>query len=294
MKVLVIGSLNMDLVAFVDRMPLEGETILGNELKTFIGGKGANQASAVALQGVDVTMWGFVGEDNFGDHIINNIKDLGIISEVDKVNTSTGTALIEKDAKGLNRIVVIPGANGMFTVEKALDKIHLLDDHDIVVMQFEIPIPTIEYIASESKKRGKIVIINPAPALAISEELMSNIDYIIPNEHELSIITNQPTETLEQIQSAVESLSKKGIPHTITTLGSKGVFVNGYIVDAKNTIPVDTTGAGDAFIGGFTGALAKGLSIDESVKHANKVAAISVSRYGAFGSAGSFEEAKNL
>ena len=298
MKILVIGSLNIDLVAQVDRFPNEGETLFGKNLTQLIGGKGVNQASSAVKQDVSVTMWGIVGNDAFGTHIIDNVKKLNINSQIQIGSQSTGTALIERDKRGKNRIIVIPGANGEFTKDIAIQNLHLLDEHDILVMQFEIPMPTIEFLAQEAKKRNKVVIINPAPALAMSEELLHNVDYLVPNEHELSIITGKPTDSLDQIKSAVQTLMDKDIPCVLTTLGEKGVYLatkdEQHIIEAYPVKVVDTTGAGDAFIGGFVGALAKNMNIIDAVNHANKVAAISVTRVGAFASAGSYDEANKF
>ena len=298
MKILVIGSLNIDLVAQVDRFPNEGETLFGKGLTQLIGGKGANQASSAVKQDVFVTMWGVVGNDAFGTHIIDNVKKLNINSQIQVGSQSTGTALIERDARGKNRIIVIPGANGEFTKDVAVQNLHLLDEHDIIVMQFEIPMPTIEFLAQEAKKRNKIVIINPAPAIAMSEELLHNVDYLVPNEHELSIITGKPTDSFDQIKSAVQTLMDKDIPYVLTTLGEKGIYLatkeEEHIIKAYPVKVIDTTGAGDAFIGGFAGALAKKMNIIDAVNHANKVAGISVTRVGAFASAGSYDEVKNF
>ena len=298
MKILVIGSLNIDLVAQVDRFPNEGETLFGKGLTQLIGGKGANQASSAVKQDVFVTMWGVVGNDAFGTHIIDNVKKLNINSQIQIGSQSTGTALIERDARGKNRIIVIPGANGEFTKDIAVQNLHLLDEHDIIVMQFEIPMPTIEFLAQQAKKRNKLVIINPAPALIMSEELLHNVDYLVPNEHELSIITGKPTDSFDQIKSAVQTLMDKDIPYVLTTLGEKGIYLatkeEEHIIKAYPVKVIDTTGAGDAFIGGFAGALAKKMNIIDAVNHANKVAGISVTRVGAFASAGSYNEVKNF
>ncbi|MGL4368018.1 MAG: ribokinase [Brevinemataceae bacterium] len=297
MKVLVAGSLNMDLIVQVDRFPNEGETLLGKTFTQLIGGKGANQASASARQDVATMLWGAIGQDDFGSYTLQRCKELNINTVVSKVFQNTGTAIIETDNNGKNRIVVIPGANIEFTPEKVKENLHLLDEYDILVMQFEIPLDTIVFLAKEAKKRQKVVIVNPAPVLPMSEELLQNIDYIIPNEHELSAITGKETDTLEQIERAVLTLSTK-VPNILVTLGEKGVYVfspsfkgiiKGYRVKA-----IDTTGAGDAFIGSFSASLAKGFSIYDAVIYANKSAAISVTKKGAFNSAGSPEEIKSL
>jgi len=293
MKILVAGSLNIDLVIKVDRLPNEGETVLGQSLIQLIGGKGTNQASAIIRQDVETTLWGVLGNDDFGSYIINEIQKIGINTALSQGINKTGTAIIETNKNGKNRIIVIPGANEEFTISQAKKNISLLDEHDILVMQFEIPIKTIEFLAKEAKKRNKIVIINPAPALPISDTLLNNIDYIIPNEHELSIITNMPTQTEEQIIKAVSKIKNK-IPHIIVTLGEKGVYVSSKdftgIINGYPMQVVDTTGAGDAFIGAFASAIIKDLSIAESVHYANISAAISVTKVGAFAVAGTEQE----
>ncbi len=213
MKVLVAGSLNMDLIVHVDRMPKEGETLLGSSLKTHIGGKGINQASASALQGVETAMFGVVGNDDFGNEILKSSEKLGIKSFISRSDDSTGTAIIEKDADGKNRIVVIPGANSHCVMED----FGILDDYSIIVMQFEIPIPTVEKIAENAKKQNKLVILNPAPAFKMSDELLSNIDILIPNEHELGIVSGKSTDTFAEIESAAAYLIQKGVPEVLVT-----------------------------------------------------------------------------
>lgn len=297
MKVLIAGSLNIDLVAQVKCLPNEGETVQGKNLIQLIGGKGANQASASVRQNITTTLWGVLGQDDFGSYILQNCKESGINTVVDRVPQNTGIAIIETDSNGKNRIIVIPGANAEFTVEKAKQNLHLLDTHDIIVMQFEIPMDTIIFLAKEAKKRQKIVIVNPAPAFPMDEELLQNIDYIIPNEHELFVITGKETNTFEKIEDAANTLSKT-VPNVLVTLGEKGVYVvspsfKGFI-EGNSVNAVDTTGAGDAFIGAFSASLAKGFTVQDATIYANKSAAVSVTKRGAFNSAGTSEEIKKI
>ncbi len=297
MKVLVAGSINIDLVAKIDRFPNEGETLMGKTLTQLIGGKGANQSTAVAKQGVQTTLWGMVGSDDFGACIKKEVVSLNISPSISVGCESTGVAIIETDSGGKNRIVVIPGANGEFTVDEAKKNISILDEHDILVMQFEIPMDTVEFLAQEAKKRNKLVIINPAPAMEMSDALLESVDYLIPNEHELSIISGMPVDNYEQVIQAVDKIKDK-VSHMIVTLGGNGVFVSSKeytgSLKAYDVKIVDTTGAGDSFIGCLAGALAKGLSLEEAVSYANKGAAISVTRMGAFNSSGSTEEITNF
>ncbi|MGL5955667.1 MAG: PfkB family carbohydrate kinase [Brevinema sp.] len=290
MKVLVVGSLNMDLLVEMDRFPEEGETLFGTNIHHLVGGKGANQASAVALQGVEVTMLGLVGNNEFGTYIIDELKKLGIRSCVTQIDHPTGTAIIEKNAQGHNKIVVISGANSLLLPDRI--DLELIDQHDVIVMQFEIPIETITFVAKEAKKRNKIVVVNPAPVCDIPEELLQNTDFIVPNEHELKLMTGMETSSESHIKNAVATLPKH--LQTIVTLGHKGVYFSNQLIPAHNIKPMDTSGAGDAFIGGFVGAMAKGFTTEEAIRHANKVAGIGVTRKGAFAIAGTFEEAQNL
>ncbi|MGL4560873.1 MAG: ribokinase [Brevinema sp.] len=297
MKVLVVGSLNIDLFAHVERFPDEGETLIGKSFLQKFGGKGANQAAAILRQDIEVTLWGCVGNDNYGSTFLAEMNRIGVKTVISRSNQSTGIAIIEINSSGKNRIVVIPGANNDFTVEHAKTNLFLLDEHDIIVFQFEIPVEIVEFLAEEAKKRGKIIVLNPAPAIKFNKKLLEHVDYIIPNEHELAIITSMPIITLEQIKKATAEL-QKSVPCVITTLGDKGIYVLGHQLDQM--IPnykvkvIDTTGAGDSFIGGFVGALAHGEHLEDALHYANKVAAISVTREGAFNIAGTRDESKNF
>ncbi|MGL4677720.1 MAG: PfkB family carbohydrate kinase [Brevinema sp.] len=291
-KVLVIGSLNMDIFVGTERFPNEGETVFGNDFQTLVGGKGANQAAAIALQGIDVTMLGVVGNNEFGEYIIQELQRVGIKPCITQVDHPTGTAIIERNAQGQNKIIVVSGANNLLLPDKI--DLKLIDEHDIIVLQFEIPIETITFVAHEAKKRNKIVVINPAPVCDIPEGLLQNTDFIVPNEHELTLMTGIETRTKAQIKTAVTKLPTH--LQTIVTLGYQGV----YFANQDQFIPaypfkaLDTSGAGDAFIGGFVGALAKGFTTEDAIHHANKVAGISVTKKGAFATAGSFEEAQKI
>ncbi|MGL4562329.1 MAG: ribokinase [Brevinema sp.] len=298
-KVLVVGSLNMDLVVGVDRFPDEGETILGNNLMYHVGGKGANQASAAVLQNVPTAIWGCLGNDLFAQTISKSLENLGIVSYVDVVDTHTGLALIETDRTGLNRIVVVGGANKIMTPKTIKQKIQLLDEFDVIVLQNEIPVESIELLIVESRKRNKIVIYNPAPYIAISEDILTQVDYLIPNEHELSLLIQKPMDTEEEIKQGIQKLHHKGIDNVIVTLGSQGVLFSHQheytFLESVKVKVVDTTGAGDAFVGSF----AAGLVLFDNdayaaLIYANKSAAISVTKKGAFGSAGSKKEIEIL
>ncbi|MGL5721018.1 MAG: ribokinase [Brevinema sp.] len=297
-KVLVAGSLNMDLTALVQRFPNSGETVQGFSFEEHIGGKGANQASACVLQNVHTTLWGMVGSDSYGNEITEKVKKLGINSQLTQTQSRTGLAIIEVADKGHNRIVIIPGANATFTVEEALSKQHLIEEHDIIVLQHEIPLDTVQFIASHARKMQKTVILNPAPAVELSDELLKNIDYIIPNEHELSTIAGMPATTDDEIKAAMLHLLTKGVGCVITSLGSRGLCYteNKQInfISAIQVQAVDSTGAGDALIGAFAAYLAKGHSLQEALGYASYGASISVTRFGAFAAAGTEQEIRDI
>lgn len=297
-KVLVIGSINVDLVIKVDKFPLPGETLKGSSFIQHPGGKGANQASAAIKQNILTTLWGKIGLDSYGIEMSNYITNLGINPFLQTVDTSTGTAFIEISKEGQNRIIIIGGANDQFTTQDIDTNISLIDDHDIIVLQFEIPLDVCTKVINEAHKKNKIIICNPAPAFPIDSALFPKINYLIPNEHELSIISSLPTENNEQIEQAMLSLKEKGVGTVITTLGNKGFcYTNNNKIHYQlphNVSVVDTTGAGDSFVGSFAAYLAKEYSLEKALNHANTAASISVTRFGAFASAGSEEEVHHL
>ena len=299
-KILVVGSINMDLVTRASKSPRIGETILGKDFKQIPGGKGANQAVAVARLGSDVSLIGMVGEDSFGDTLLSVIKKDGVdISGVGRCrDRSTGIATIVVDDDANNSIIVVPGANFEIKKEDIDANIKLYENSEIVVHQLETPLDIVEYSLKISKKLGKTTILNPAPAKAMSDEIIKNVDYLIPNETELELLSGVPVKTKEDILKACRKIMTKGVKKLIVTLGSKGaIYVDGegsrefgvYKVDA-----VDTTAAGDSFIGGFTAALSKGESIEKAMDFATKVGAITVTREGAQTSLPTLDEVMNF
>lgn len=275
-KICVIGSCNMDLFYDTNKMPKEGETVVGNSFSEACGGKGANQAIAIAKLGGDVSFIGKVGNDAYGQKILENFKVNNVnIDNLEMCNTNTGLAIIGR-CNNNNRITIIPGANSQVTVEfikKLKDKILIFD---IIVCQLEIPIETVEYIAEICKESNKTFILNPAPAQKLSEVLIEKSSYIIPNEIEILEITEE--KSIDKILQTYQG-------EMILTNGSKGVLYckgNNIInIPAMNVKVQDTTGAGDTFIGAFTYALSKDMDFDEAVKFANIAAALSVTKMGA-------------
>lgn len=297
-KILVIGSLNMDTVIETPRIPVPGETIMGSSVKLVPGGKGANQVYTIGKLGGDVSMIGAVGEDGFGDMLIENLKSVNVdVSGIERIpGGTTGQAFIPVDENGENSIIVIGGTNGQ--VDEALLKRHeeLMDACDIVVMQQEIPLVTVMTAKEMAVKKGKIIIVDPAPAAAMPDEFWKDIDYIKPNETELGILTGRELHVEEEYKAAAKEMLKKGVKHLLVSLGSKGcLFMTGEeeeFLPAVKVKAVDTTAAGDCFTGAFAVALSRGKTEREAIEFAQKASAIAVTRKGAQTSVPSLAEVK--
>jgi ribokinase len=286
-KILIVGSSNTDMVIKTQNFPAPGETILGGRFLMNAGGKGANQAVAAARLGGMVTFVGKIGDDIFGKQAVQQLEDEGINVDfvvVDRENPS-GVALITVDRKGENTIVVASGSNGTLSpadFDKAIAK---LNESEFVLMQLEIPIPTVEHIAQMAALKQKKVILNPAPAAKLSDELLKNLYIITPNETEAELLTGIKVTDEKSVLKAATVLHDKGVEIVIITMGSAGAFLlaNGTseIIKAPKVEAVDTTAAGDTFNGALAVALSEGKTIQESIAFANKAAAISVTRIGA-------------
>ena len=282
--ILVIGSLNADLVVRAPRFPAPGETISGGDLATIPGGKGANQAVAAARQGVRVSMLGRVGRDNFGDFLLDNLRANQVDTTlVQRDDAATGTAIIVVDANGQNSIVLSPGANGQ--VRPADVDPASLPRPKLVLLQLEIPLESVIHAAAVGRGLGARVLLNPAPARPLPDELIAQTDFLIPNETELSLLTDQPVTDTASAESAAQTLLAKGVQTVIVTLGANGALV---VTPEKTThVPpfhvdvVDTTAAGDAFIGGFAASLLRGLALEEAVRHGNACGALAATKFGA-------------
>ena len=298
-NICLIGSLNMDLVVNVDTMPKPGQTIIGSNFKEVPGGKGANQAVAMARLNGNVSMIGKVGEDGFGQTLINSLKN-------DKVDTTyiqtskgaTGVALITVDKNAQNSIVVSPGANFEVKEDDIDNNIEAIKNSDIVVLQLETPLNTIKYALNKAKELNKYTILNPAPAVKLDDEIIKNVDLLTPNETELEIISGVSIETEEDIQKAAQIMIEKGVKELIVTLGSKGslyinkeksMFKKAYKVEA-----VDTTAAGDSYTGALAVALSQDKNIEDAMDFASKVGALSVLKEGAQSSLPTLEDVKNF
>lgn len=288
-KILVVGSNNTDMVIKSKYLPRPGETVLGGVFFMSPGGKGANQAVACSRLGGNVTFISKTGNDIFGhqSHQILEDEDINISYVFSDPNKPSGVALIFVDDKAENCISVASGANSNLLPQDILMAEKAIDDAEFVLMQLEIPIETVEFTAQLAKKKGKTVILNPAPAprIPLPESLLGCINILVPNETEAEIISGiQVTDESSAIKAA-QSIHKKGVPTVIITLGSKGALLyNGKdarFIPAYKTQAIDTTGAGDCFCGSLTIALSEGRPLEEAIKFANRSAAISVTRQGA-------------
>ena len=279
-KVVVIGSCNTDMVVKANRLPVPGETILGGTFYMNPGGKGANQAIAASRLGAEVTFISKIGYDLFGLQALEIYKS-------EKINTDfiftdqkspSGVALISVDSFGENSIIVAPGASRSLSIED-------INKADIILMQLEIPIETVEYAATIAKKYNKKVILNPAPASTLSNSFLNNVHTILPNRIEAEMLSGIKVMDIDSAHRAAEAIGEKGIENVVITLGKDGAYVKEKdqyaMIPAKEVETIDTTGAGDVFCGAFSVYLSEGHSLAESVTFANAAAALAVTRIGA-------------
>jgi ribokinase len=285
-RIAVVGSANIDLTTFTDRFPKPGETIFGEKFDLGFGGKGANQAVASRLCGADVFMVARVGSDLFGPATIQNFQKLGIdathVKQIEGVSSGVAPIFVEKN--GQNRILVVKGANDLLKpadVDAAAD---LLKSVDCIVLQFEIPLETVYYCVKFAEKNGVRCIVNPAPAQPVDLKALSGLDYFVPNESEAETITGLPVGNVDQAKKCAEKLLSGGVKRIILTLGANGSLLAGQ--DGMEHIPaftmksVDSTGAGDAFIGSFAAFLGEGVPEREAVRRANLYAGLSTTGVG--------------
>ena len=296
--VLVVGSINVDYVIHTNRLPKLGETITGDSFAMNFGGKGVNQAVAIAKAGCEVKMLGAVGTDLSGDLALKNLADCGVDgSEVLRVDAPTGAAVITV-CGGDNHIILDVGANGCVTPEVIDAKRDLFAWADILVMQYEIPTESVLAAAKLAHELGKTVVLNPAPVKDVDRELYRYIDLMIPNEFEAELITGIAPVDDASAREVIASLRGLGCKNAIVTLGKHGcaygVGDDVHFAGIYEVVTVDTTAAGDSFIGGICSKICEGWELDRAVRYAGAVSAITVSRAGAAVSIPSADEVENF
>lgn len=287
-KIAVLGSINMDLVTETSIHPKQGETVLGNHFFTSPGGKGANQAVAAARLDGQVTMFGAVGNDSNGKELIHTLKNEKVNTDYIKVidGVPTGVATIEI-CNNDNRIIVVPGANQFVTTQYVDEVFEEIIKNDIIVLQLEVPLQTVEYLVNKLEGLNKTIILNPAPAMELSSELINAVTYITPNEHEYKLILNT--------EKSMEDVLPYYPNHMLITCGGEGVK---YFDEEIITVPsikvqvVDTTGAGDTFTGAFAVALANDYPLFDAIKFANCAGGLSTTKKGAQGGMPTIEQVK--
>ncbi len=276
MKIVVVGSCSQDYFTISDKFPKKGETIIGNDFAISPGGKGSNQAVASAKLGADVTFLGCVGKDNIGEAIINNMKtydiDTSYMQKVAELPTGIATIIVAEED---NIIVIVKGANNAVTVEYVQKNLKVIEEADMVILQLEIPLETVEYVTNICYEKGIDIILNPAPAIKLKKAIIEKATYITPNETELEIVFNDN----------VENVLAKYPNKVIMTNGAQGVYYhNGkeiINVPSYNVDVIDTTGAGDSFNGALAYALLLGSNLSEAIKFSNQAASKTIQGIGA-------------
>lgn len=286
-KIVVLGSSNTDLVVRTDRMPLPGETLLGDRFMMTAGGKGANQAVAVARLGDGVTFIAKVGRDMFGDNAVTGYEKEGIDTRtILRDDTApSGIALITVDAQAENSIVVVPGANNNLSKADVDALRNKIESAQYLLMQLETPVAVVAYAAETARRAGVKVILNPAPAAELPAELLDGLYMITPNRTEGQMLTGIEITDWESAERAAQALIGKGVQNVVLTLGSQGALVcdgrSFERIPAQKVKAVDTTAAGDTFNGAMCVALSEGASLSDAVRFASRASAIAVTRLGA-------------
>jgi ribokinase len=285
-RIAVVGSANTDLITFADRFPRPGETLFGQNFDLGFGGKGANQAIAARLCGAQVLMVAKVGKDLFGEATVRNFNSFGVDTTHVKIveGAPTGVAPIFVEPGGQNRIIVVKGANDRLTPEDVDAAAADLSRVDTIIMQFEVPLATIYHTVRFARAHNIRCIVNPAPAVPASLGDLAGADYFIPNETEAELITGLPVQTIEQAADCAAALLKKGFRRVVITLGARGALLadaSGHVhIPPFSVTAVDTTGAGDAFIGSLAVFLAEGVPEKDAIARASLYAALSTTRVG--------------
>ena len=295
-EIVVIGSMNMDLVVETDKIPKKGETVLGNKFHQIPGGKGANQAVAAGKLGGNVSFIGACGDDNFGDILLSNLKKEGVNTKnIHRVKENTGIASITVETDGDNRIIVVPGANHLLTPKIITKHADIIKNASVLLLQLEIPINSVEKAIELGDKFDTTIILDPAPTQKLNSEIYNKIDYLLPNEGELENLLDNNNLNLNE---KIDKLLELGVSNLILTKGKDGITVynknNTMNYSSLKVNTVDTTAAGDAFAGALAYSLQRNWNEDKIYKFANKVAAISVTNLGAQSSLPTIEEVNSF
>lgn len=286
-KIVVVGSLNMDLIVRSPHIPKPGETVLGSGFSTAAGGKGANQAVAAARLGAQVTMVGCVGEDDYGRHLLNSLKADHVDTQFVRVvsNVHTGVALITVDAAGENSIVVSSGANWQLTQADVAAAEAAIAAADMLILQLELPLQVIVFAAELAARHDVPVLLNPAPARPLPAEMLANVTILVPNEGEAALLADCAADDMNDVETAVSRIRQMGVATIIVTMGSQGAYLHSdnlsMMVPAFPVQPVDTTAAGDAFVAGVAVAVGEQRPLAEAVQFAAAVGALTTTKLGA-------------
>ncbi len=281
--VIVVGSTMIDLVAYASRIPKKGETLVGDSFQMGFGGKGANQAVMARLLGAEVVMVNCLGDDAYGDMTLENFSGFGIdTTNVFRATGASGVAPIWVEPDGSNRIIIIPGANHRLTARQAARSVRDTPDASVVVGQLEVPQETTAAAFSAARETGAITVLNPAPADSLSDDLLASSDWLIPNEVEFEMLTGSPADS----DGALVDFARQTDTRLVVTIGDEGAAIvsgagHGVVrIPPPPVDPLDTTGAGDAFVGAFVVGIALGLPEQDAVRLGNACAADSVTRPG--------------
>jgi ribokinase len=298
-KIVVVGSSNTDMVVRSESLPRPGESVLGGDFIMAGGGKGANQAIAVARMGHKVTFAAAVGRDMFGDAAIAGYESHGVdTTYISRKETPSGIALIMVDGAGQNCISVALGANNCLTPEDVMPALENIAEGDIVLLQLEIPMATVDACVATAAAKGAKVVLNPAPAAVVSEDTLAKLYLITPNQTEAQTLTGIEVTDEESATRAAAALCAKGVSRVVITMGAQGSLLyedgKGEIIPAHKVTAVDTTAAGDVYNGALCAAMAEGMNLRDALTFATKAAAISVTRVGAQPSVPSRYEVDNF
>lgn len=298
--VLVIGSINTDLVVQVKSLPSPGETVLGAGLTRYAGGKGANQAVAAARLGASVTMVGSLGTDGFGDTALASLEDENIDCRhiARTPQHASGVAFINVAESGENQITVAPGANLTLQTDLVEEAINSAEKSTLLLLQLEVPLAIVEHSVFLAKKKGIRVILDPAPAQTLTSDTLADLFLLTPNQTEAEVLTGIKIETERDAYDAAKCLCKLGVKNVIITLGGKGAVIASSgrldLISPPTVVPIDTTAAGDCFNGALAFALANSMALDTAVDFACQVASIAVTRPGAQSSMPTLKELQDL